>query len=76
MRNFYFVVVLSTGDREMMDLQRKLTNYRGTLTGKKLLKVGVIRKCNRRGVKKEVYLFLVSTENRTSVAKKLIHLLR
>ncbi|CAI8042398.1 FYVE, RhoGEF and PH domain-containing protein 6 [Geodia barretti] len=52
--------LLNTGDREMMDLQRKLTNYRGTLTGKKLLKEGVIRKCNRRGAKKEVYLFLLT----------------
>jgi hypothetical protein len=52
--------LLNMGDREMMDLQRKLTNYRGTLTGKKLLKVGVIRKCNRRGAKKEIYLFLLT----------------
>ena len=44
-----------------MDLQRRLTNYRGTLIGKKLVKHGTVRKCNRKGVKKDVHIFLVST---------------
>ena len=52
--------VLNAADREMMELQRRLSNYRGTLTGKKLLKQGPVRKCTRKGAKKEVYLFLVS----------------
>lgn len=52
--------VVGTAERQVMDLQRRLANYKGTLIGKKLIKHGVIRKCNRKGAKKDVYIFLVS----------------
>ena len=50
---------LTTADRGMLQLQRRLLNYRGTLTGKKLLKEGVLKKVNRRGVPKDCTLFVV-----------------
>jgi hypothetical protein len=54
------MLLLNTADRKIMELQRKLVNYRGNLIGKKLLKQGTLRKCNRKGNKKEVHLFLLT----------------
>ena len=53
--------VLDTPNRKIIELQRQLVNYSGTLTGKQLLKHGVLGKCNRKGSKKDVTIFAVST---------------
>ena len=51
---------LNAADREMVELQRQLKNYTGTLTGKKLLKKGGLKKCTRKGELKNCTLFVVS----------------
>ena len=51
---------LNEADREMLELQRQLKNYTGTLTGKVLLKKGGLKKCTRKGKLKSCNLFVVS----------------
>ena len=43
-----------------MELQRRLASYSGTLIGKRLIRQGSLKKCNRRGHKNDVHIFLVS----------------
>ena len=52
--------VLNTADRRMLEVQRQLKNYKGTLTGKMLLKKGDLKKCTRKGELKTCTLFVVS----------------
>ena len=60
--NMYILILadVRTADRPMMELQKQLSDYRGTLTGKKLLKSGVLRKCTRRGALDDRMIYLVS----------------
>ena len=56
---FMIVHTVGTPDRRVLEVQRQLVNYRGTLTGKKLLKRGVLKKCNRKGMLQDCTMFLV-----------------
>jgi hypothetical protein len=54
------VQMLNAADRQMLELQRQLKNYKGTLTGKALLKKGDLKKCTRKGELKTCTLFVFS----------------